>query len=69
MLGTDSVASMLRVSLTARDSDKPIALRVAHFAQFKAERLRNIRMLIDSFDLVEQALGQPILPPRRSSFA
>jgi ketosteroid isomerase-like protein len=69
MLGADSAASMLRVSLTARDSDKPISLRVAHFVQFKAERLRNIRMLFDSFDLVEQALGRPILPPRRSSFA
>jgi len=69
MLGVDSAASMLRFSLTALDSDKPISLRVAHFAQFKAGRLRNIRVLVDSFDLVEQALGHPIHLPRITSLA
>ncbi len=69
MLGVDSAASMLRFSLTALDSDKPISLRVAHFAQFKAGRLRNLRVVLDSFDLVEQALGRPIHLPRMSSFA
>ena len=64
MLGVDSASSMLRYSLTALDSNKPISLRLAHFAQFKAGRLRSIRVLLDTFDLVEQALGQPIhLPP------
>jgi len=60
MLGVDSAASMLRYSLTALDSDKPISLRVAHFAQFKAGRLARMRVLVDTFDLVEQALGRPI---------
>ena len=64
MLGVDSAASMLRYSLTALDSDKPISLRIAHFAQFKAGRLSNIRILVDTFDLVEQALGRPIHLPR-----
>jgi hypothetical protein len=64
MLGADSAASMLRYSLTALDSNKPISLRLAHFAQFKADRLRSIRVLIDTFDLVEQALGHPINLPR-----
>ena len=32
MLGVDSAASMLRYSLTALDSNKPIFLRVAQFA-------------------------------------
>jgi ketosteroid isomerase-like protein len=63
MLGVDSAASMLRYTLTALDSNKPISLRLAHFAQFKAGRLLNIRVLIDSFDLVEQALGRPIHLP------
>ena len=45
MLGVDSAASMLRYSLTALDSNKPISLRLAHFAQFKAGRLRSIRVL------------------------
>ena len=64
MLGVDSAASMIRYSLTAIDSNKPISLRLAHFAQFKAGRLLNIRVLIDTFDLVEQALGRPINLPR-----
>ncbi|MFT4119332.1 nuclear transport factor 2 family protein [Bradyrhizobium sp.] len=64
MLGVDSAASMLRYSLTALDSDKPISLRVAQFAQFRADRLINMRVLIDTFDLVEQALGRSIHLPK-----
>ena len=68
MLGVDSAASMLRYSLTALDSNKPISLRVAHFAQFKAGRLSSIRVLLDTFDLVEQVLGQPLHLPKITSF-
>jgi hypothetical protein len=64
MLGVDSASSMIRFSLTALDSNKPISLRVAHFAQFKADRLINLRVLVDAFDLVEQALGRPIHLPK-----
>jgi ketosteroid isomerase-like protein len=69
MLGVDSASSMLRYSLTALDTDKPISLRVAHFAQFKAGRLSSIRAVLDTFDLVEQVLGRDIHLPRISSFA
>jgi ketosteroid isomerase-like protein len=64
MLGVDSAASMMRYSLTALDSNKPISLRIAHFAQFKAGRLTSFRVLVDSFDLVEQTVGYPIHLPR-----
>ncbi|OKO72194.1 ketosteroid isomerase [Bradyrhizobium sp. NAS80.1] len=64
MLGVDSAASMLRYSLTALDSSKPISLRVAQFAQFRAGKLISIRVLIDTFDLVEQALGRAIHLPK-----
>ena len=67
MLGVDSAASMMRYSLTGLDSNKPISLRLAHFAQFRAGRLRNIRVLVDTFDLVEQALGRPIHLPKIAS--
>jgi ketosteroid isomerase-like protein len=60
VLGEDSAASMMRYSLTALDSNKPINLRLAHFAQFKAGRLLKIRVLLDTYDLVEQTLGHPI---------
>jgi ketosteroid isomerase-like protein len=69
MLGVDSAASMLRYSLTLLDSSKPISMRLAHFAQFKAERLSSIRVLVDTFDLVEQALGRPIHLPKLASMA
>ena len=67
MLGVDSAASMLRYSLTALDSDKPISLRVAQFAQFRGDRLISMRVLVDSFDLVEQALGRAIHLPKMTS--
>ena len=69
MLGVDSASSMLRYSLTSLESGKPISLRVAHFAQFKNGRLRQIRVLLDSFDLVEQALGRHIHLPKMTSVA
>jgi ketosteroid isomerase-like protein len=69
LLGVDSAASMLRYSLTSRESNKPISLRLAHFAQFKAGRLKSIRVILDTFDLVEQALGQSIHLPRMTSVA
>jgi ketosteroid isomerase-like protein len=67
MLGVDSAASMLRYSLTALDSGKPISLRVAQFAQFRAGRLISMRVLIDTFDLVEQALGHATQLPKVTS--
>src|SRR5256885_11514282 len=64
MLGVDTAASMMRYSLTALDSNKPISLRIAHFAQFKAGKLTNLRVLVDTFALVEQTIGYPIHLPR-----
>jgi ketosteroid isomerase-like protein len=67
MLGVDQASSMIRYSLTALDINRPISLRLAHFAQFRAGRLLSIRVLVDTFDLVEQALGHPINLPRIAS--
>ena len=69
MLGVDSASSMLRYSLTSLESNKPIVLRVAHFAQFRNGRLRHIRVLLDSFDLIEQTLGHHIHLPKMTSVA
>jgi ketosteroid isomerase-like protein len=69
LLGVDSAASMLRFSLTTHGSNKPISLRVAHFAHFKAGRLLSIRVVVDTFDLVEQVIGQPIHLPKMTSYA
>jgi hypothetical protein len=67
ILGVDTASSMMRYSLTALDVNKPISLRLAQFAQFKAGRLTSMRILVDTFDLVEQALGRPIDLPKIAS--
>jgi len=67
MLGVDQAASMMRYSLSVLDANRAINLRIAHFAQFKDGRLRRLRVLIDSFDLMEQAFGRPIHLPRIAS--
>jgi len=64
MLGAETAAAMMRYSLTMLDANKPISLRLAQFAQFNAGKLVSIRILVDTFDLVEQALGHPIQLPR-----
>ncbi|WP_426420791.1 nuclear transport factor 2 family protein [Bradyrhizobium genosp. A] len=66
-LDVDAAASMLRCSLAARKSDKSISLRAAQFAQFKAGRLISMRVLVDTFDLVEQALGRQIHLPKMTN--
>jgi hypothetical protein len=69
MLGVDTAASMVRYSLTANGSNKPISVRMAHFTQYKNGRLSSMRMVIDTFDLVEQTLGQPIRLPKIQQIA
>jgi ketosteroid isomerase-like protein len=64
MLGADSASSMMRYSLTALETNKPIVVRIAHFAQFRDGLLSRLRVLVDSFDLVEQTVGYPIHLPR-----
>ena len=64
MLGVNQAASMMRYSLSVLDANRAVSLRLAHFAQFRDGRLRHLRVLVDSVDLVEQALGRPIYLPR-----
>jgi ketosteroid isomerase-like protein len=55
---------MMRYTLTTQDTSKPISLRIAHFAQFRDGKLSSLRVLVDTFDLVEQAVGYPIHLPK-----
>ena len=45
-------------------SGQPISIRIAIFATFDAGRLTSLRAVIDTFDLVEQALGRQIHLPK-----
>ncbi|MGJ5178682.1 nuclear transport factor 2 family protein [Bradyrhizobium oligotrophicum] len=69
MLDDGAAATMVRCAMTTQDSDKPITARLAQFLQFRAGKLSRLRILIDTFDLVEQTLGRPIDLPRIGSFA
>ena len=50
---------MLRYSLTVLDTNKPVRVRLVHFAQFRDGRLVSMRILVDSYELVEQAIFPP----------
>jgi ketosteroid isomerase-like protein len=60
MLGVEAASSMLRCSLTVLDTNKPVRVRVAHFAQFREGRLSSLRILVDSYELIEHAIGFPL---------
>jgi ketosteroid isomerase-like protein len=41
------------------DTNKPVRVRLAHFAQFRDGRLVSMRILVDSYELAEQAIFPP----------
>lgn len=63
LLSDQSASLLLQCSLNANDDNRPISLRVATFLRFRNERVVSMRAVIDTFDLVEQALGRPIHLP------
>lgn len=63
ILSEDSASALVKCSLTANDNDKSISVRLANFARFSKGRLSKLRVVMDTFDLVEQTLGQPINLP------
>jgi ketosteroid isomerase-like protein len=64
VLGDGSASALLRCSLNANDDDRPISVRIATFMRFREGKLMSLRAVIDTFDLVEQALGRRIDLPR-----
>lgn len=63
VIGADSASALLRCSLNASHTNRPISVRIAAFLRFKDGKLQSLRAVIDTFDLVEQALGRPIHLP------
>lgn len=63
ILGDDSASTLVKCSFTANDNDKPVSLRLANFVRFSKGRLAKLRVVMDTFDLVEQTLGRPINLP------
>ena len=50
----DSASALLRCSLNANDTNRPISVRIAAFLRFRDGKLACLRAVIDTFDLVEQ---------------
>jgi hypothetical protein len=63
VLGEECASTLVKCSLTANDNDKPISLRLANFVRFSQGRLAKLRVVMDTFDLVEQVLGHSINLP------
>lgn len=63
VLGDGTASALLRCSLNASDTSRPISVRVGAFLRFKDGKLASLRAVIDTFDLVEQTLGRPIHLP------
>ena len=67
VLGEDCASALVKCSLTANDNDKSISIRLANFVRFSKGRLARLRVVMDTFDLVEQTLGRTIHLPTASS--
>ena len=63
VLGDESASALLRCSLNSNDTNRPISVRIAAFIRFRDGKVASLRAVIDTFDLVEQALGRQIHLP------
>lgn len=63
VLGDEQASALLRCSLNSNDTNRPISVRIAAFLRFKDGKVTSLRAVIDTFDLVEQALGRQIHLP------
>jgi len=55
-----NAASMMRLTALDVRTGRTLSLRLALFAQFSGDELTAIRVVFDTFDAVEQALGRHI---------
>ncbi|MGA8969447.1 MAG: nuclear transport factor 2 family protein [Pseudolabrys sp.] len=53
----DRAAVLGKLAATKRDGGRAISYRIAHFIQFRDEKVIDYVSIIDSFDAVEQMLG------------
>ena len=57
LVDADRAAVLGRLTATKRDGGHAISYRIAHFIQFRNEKVIDYVSIIDSFDAVEQMLG------------
>jgi ketosteroid isomerase-like protein len=56
----DRAAVLGRLTATKREGGRAISYRIAHFIQFRDEKVIDYVSIIDSFDAVEQMLGHSL---------
>lgn len=59
----DSASLLLRCSLRPVRIDTPVSVRMAIFVQLADRLIGDVRVVIDTFDLVQQSLGREINLP------
>jgi ketosteroid isomerase-like protein len=55
----DRAAALIRYSAIVRATGKTMSVRTSQFARFAGGKLVEMRGIVDSYDLVEQAIGRP----------
>jgi len=56
----DRAAALIRYSAMVRATGKMMSVRTSQFSRFAGGRLVEMRGIVDSYDLVEQAIGSPL---------
>lgn len=64
ILAENQASALLRCTFMQRTTGRQLALRVAHFTQFREGRVASFLVTLDTFDLVQQALGEEIQLPQ-----
>jgi hypothetical protein len=63
VLAENQASALLRCTFTLRATGRHVGLRLAHFTQFREDRVSSFLVTLDTFDLVQQALGEEIQLP------
>ena len=56
----DRAAALIRYSAIVRATGRVMSVRISQFSRFAGGRLVEMRGIVDSYDLVEQAIGSPL---------
>lgn len=60
LIADEKFAALMRLSATHSSSGRTLSFRLAQFARFRRGKLIELKVLLDSFDAVEQTLGRQI---------
>jgi len=56
----DRAAALIRYSAIVRATGKVMSVRTSQFSRFAGGKIVEMRGIVDSYDLVEQAIGSPL---------